>query len=66
MIRGLFTMKVMRHEELRRGGCLGDGDFRPRMLDKAEEALQGLLGICFWREAPETAIGRTGLPVEAS
>ena len=40
-------MKVMRHEELRRGGCLGDGDFRPRMLDKAEEALQGLLGIYF-------------------
>ena len=47
MIRGLFAMKVMRHEELRRGGCLGDGDFRPRMLDKAEEALQGLLGIYF-------------------
>ena len=28
------------YEELRRGWCLGDGDFRQRMLDKAEKTLQ--------------------------
>ena len=28
------------YEELRRGWCLGDGSFRQRMLDKAEEALK--------------------------
>ncbi|NWK57372.1 transposase [Verrucomicrobiaceae bacterium N1E253] len=28
------------YEELRRGWCLGDGEFRQRMLDKAEKALQ--------------------------
>ena len=27
--------------ELRRGWCLGDGDFRQRMLDRAEKALEG-------------------------
>lgn len=30
----------MGYEELRRGWCLGDGDFRQRMLDKAEKAMQ--------------------------
>lgn len=29
------------YEELRCGWCLGDGTFREKMLDKAEEALQG-------------------------
>jgi putative transposase len=28
------------YEQLRRGWCLGDGDFRQRMLDEAEKALQ--------------------------
>jgi len=28
------------YEELRRGWCLGDGTFRQKMLDKAEEAMQ--------------------------
>jgi len=34
------------------------------MLDRGREETL-LLGICFLREAPETAVGRIGLPVEA-
>lgn len=29
------------YEELRRGWCLGDGDFRQKMLDRAKKALEG-------------------------
>ena len=31
----------MGYEELRRGWCLGDGDFRQKMLDLAEKVLEG-------------------------
>ncbi len=31
----------MGYDELRRGWCVGDGEFRQKMLDLAEKALEG-------------------------